>query len=83
MTAEMDVLKRLRELDTRKGFEKGLSFDYRSSTVFVNGKLVMKDGKVIDKEWWDKKINKAWRRRGKYKSKCILGGKYTTDGHKE
>jgi len=74
MTVEMDVLRKLKERNDKKDFKKGLSFDYGGSTVFVNGKLVMENGKIIDKEWWESKINKAWRRKGKYKSKSILGG---------
>jgi len=35
-----------------------IKFNYGNVTVWKNGRLVMKDSEVIDKEWWERKISR-------------------------
>jgi len=47
----------------RQDFEKRLLYLYSGATIYENGKLLMKNGKVLDKEFWDKKVEKAWKKK--------------------
>jgi len=43
----------------KEDFQKSLKDNYSGATVWVKGKLKMKEGKVLDEEWWKRKIAKA------------------------
>jgi len=58
--------KKLKELENREEFEKSLRERHAKATCVVRGKLVMKKGRILDKKWWQEKVEKAWRDRRKY-----------------
>ena len=44
---------------TKEQVEDMLRYYYGSSKVIVAGKVVMDKGEIYDKEWWEKKVEKA------------------------
>ena len=44
---------------TKEQVEDMLRYYYGSSRVIVAGKVVMDKGEIYDKEWWEKKVEKA------------------------
>ena len=52
--------------ETKEEFESNLRENYRGAVVYVNGVEVKSKKRIIDKEWWEKKVNLSWHRRRRY-----------------
>ena len=45
---------------TKEEFEKEMKNRFRGCDVWVDGRKVVARGRILDKDWWNDKIKKAW-----------------------
>jgi len=52
--------------EEKKEFEKNLLWRFQGATVTSEGRIVIDKGKVLDEDWWKRKVEKAWKERNNY-----------------